>query len=453
MDACKASTSTPVATTRPGGVIQSIRSKHATGAVAVVTKNPAGGAATRTGACIVGGGPAGLLLGLLLAKRGADVIVLEGHETFDREFRGEVLQPSTARLLDQIGLLPYVLDQEHLTLTEGKLLVGGVPAAGFDFKRVSPEYPYAIWMPQPIFLQALVRKAGAFKGFHCWMGARVTGLIEDAGVITGVKGVRHGNEPFEVHADVVVGADGRHSIVRRLGRFETEYEHNDFNVIWFVIAPPPGWPKTIYFAVGGTPVLLLPKYPNQIQAGLMLTESRWKEWKSEGIEVVADRIRRLSPLFADFSANLRDFTPFIPLPGVILLVRDWAKDGLLLIGDAAHTMSPAGAIGVNVALSTAAIAAQEIFPRLGKGPILRGALAKVQELREADVRTMHRLQRAAGRTLLGSGTGNPVLKWVVPRMLPLAVRSGLFPRLQRRLFFGVPLPPLDPAFSFRPAAQ
>jgi 2-polyprenyl-6-methoxyphenol hydroxylase-like FAD-dependent oxidoreductase len=112
-------------------------------------------------------------------------------------------------------------------------------------------------------------------------------------------------------------------------------------------------------------------------------------------------------------------------------------------------MSPAGAIGVNVALSTAAVAAQEIFPRLGRGPIPRSALARVQDLRVGDVRTLHRLQRGAGRGLLGSGTRNPVLRWLIPRVLPLAARSGLFPLLQRRLFLGVPLPPLDPAFSFR----
>jgi 2-polyprenyl-6-methoxyphenol hydroxylase-like FAD-dependent oxidoreductase len=164
---------------------------------------------------------------------------------------------------------------------------------------------------------------------------------------------------------------------------------------------------------------------------------------------VAERIRRLDPLFAGFAAGLRDFTPFFPLPAVILLVRDWARDGLLLIGDAAHTMSPAGAIGVNVALATAAVAAQEIYPRLGQGPIPGSVLTRVQALREPDVRTLHQLQRRAGRALLGSGSRNPMVRWLVRRTLPLAVRSGLFPRLQRRLFFGAPLPPLDPAFSFR----
>src|SRR5262245_3808191 len=403
----------------------------------------------RTNVCVVGGGPAGLLLGLLLAKRGAEVIVLEGHPTFDREFRGEVLQPSTARLLDQIGLLDYILAQPHLTLTEGKLLVGGAPAAGFTFKTVSPEYPYAIWMPQPVFLDALAKKAAPFKSFRCRMGAHVNALIEENGAIVGVRGVRHGTEPFAIRADVVVGADGRHSTIRKLGGFTNEYEHEDFDLIWFVVEPPPNWAKTIYFSLGKTPLLLLPKYPNHIQVGLILEKDVWRAWRKEGVAAVAARLRGLSPLFASFADGLRDFTPFFPLAAIIGLVKDWARDGLLLIGDAAHTMSPAGAIGVNVALSTAAVAAQEIYPRLGQGTIPRGALARVQELREEDVRSLHRLQRAAGRALLGTGSSNPVLRWLMPRALPLMVKVGLVPRVQRRLFFGGPLPPLDAAVGFR----
>src|SRR4030095_15992336 len=175
----------------------------------------------------------------------------------------------------------------------------------------------------------------------------------------------------------------------------------------------------------------------------------WRRWRQDGVAAVAARVRRFDPIFAGFAAELKDFTPFFPLEGVIRLVRDWARDGLLLIGDAAHTMSPAGAIGVNVAIATAAVAAQELYPRLGRGPIGHDELRAVQRLREGDVRTLHRLQLGVQRVLLGRG---PLASWFFPKVLPLFLSSPLLPLMQRRIFFGAPLPPLDPAFSFREAA-
>jgi 2-polyprenyl-6-methoxyphenol hydroxylase-like FAD-dependent oxidoreductase len=404
-------------------------------------------------ACIVGGGPAGLVLGLLLAKRGADVLVLEGHEDFEREFRGEVLQPSTAHLLDELGLLDYVKAQPHSLLEAAKIRLNGKDIGEFSFKRIAPEYPYAIWMPQPIFLEAMRRKAEAFPTFQCWMGAKVGALIEEDGRIVGVTGLRHGTEPFEVRADVVVGADGRYSAVARLGGFTPEYEHHDFDVIWFTIEQPPGWSSTFYVSLGDkVRGLMLPKYPHHIQAGILLPTGEWRRWRQQGVAAVAERVRRFDRIFAGFADGLRDFTPFFPLEGIIRLMKDWARDGLLLIGDAAHTMSPAGAIGVNVAIATATVAAQVLYPRLGHGPIRREDLHEVQRLREDDVRTLHRLQLGAQRVLLSQGSGHPLVRWVVPRLLPLLLRSPLLPRVQRRLFFGAPLPPLDPAFSFRTPA-
>jgi 2-polyprenyl-6-methoxyphenol hydroxylase-like FAD-dependent oxidoreductase len=402
----------------------------------------------RVSTCIVGGGPAGLMLGLLLAKRGADVLVLEGHENFDREFRGEVLQPSTAHLLDELGLLDYMLAQPHSFLEAGKIRFDGKPMGEFRFKKIAPEYPYAIWMPQPVFLSALLRKAEPMPSFKCWMGARVSKLIQEDGRTVGVTGVRHGNEQFEVRADVVVAADGRYSNIVKMAGFTAEYEHHDFDVVWFTIPQPPGWSSTLYVSLGTQARgLMLPKYPHHIQVGLVMPAGEWKQWRKDGIAAVADRIRRFDPICRKFADSLKDFTPFFPLEGLIRFVDDWARDGLLLIGDAAHTMSPVGAIGVNVAIATAAVAAQVIYPRLGRGSIPQAELREVQRLREADVRTLHRLQLGAQQLLLrGGGTTS---KWLMPRLLPLLLRSPLMPRMQRRIFLGAPLPPLDPAFSFR----
>jgi len=392
------------------------------------------------------------MLGLLLAKRGVDVLVLERHGDFEREFRGAVLQPSTSQLLDQLGLLDYVLAQPHSLLEVGKVCLNGREVGEFAFKRIAPHYPYAIWMPQPIFLAALRRKAEGFPSFKCWMGAKVMKLLKEDGKVVGVSGLRHGKEPFEVRTDVVVGADGRYSTLARLGGFEAEYEHHDFDIIWFTTEQPPEWSSTFHVSIGDVQGLMLPKYPHHIQAGLYLPTGEWKRWREEGVVAVAERVRRFEPIFSEFAGSLCDFKPFFPLEGIIRLMREWSRHGLLLIGDAAHTMSPAGAIGVNVALATAAVAAQVLYPHFGHGPIGRDVLQEVQRLREDDVRTLHRFQLGAQGMLLGQGRRSPLVKRVVQTAIPLILRSPLMPWFQRRLFVGSPLPPLDPAFSFQEPA-
>src|SRR5262249_29685541 len=163
---------------------------------------------------------------------------------------------------------------------------------------------------------------------------------------------------------------------------------------------------------------------------------------------VAGWVGRLYPFFPLFPDPLPDFHPFSPLEGRIFFVKDWARDGLVLIGDAAHTMSPAGAIGVNVALATAAVAAQVLYPLLGRGPVAGAGLHALQKMREDDVRTPHRLRLRAQRVLLGGMGTAGIASWLLPKILPLVLNSPLRSRIQRRMFLGEALPPLDPAFRF-----
>src|SRR5262249_41687565 len=156
-------------------------------------------------------------------------------------------------------------------------------------------------------------RARPLPTFQCWMGARVTALVEEDGRVGGVRGTRHGKEAFEVRADVVVGADGRYSTIRRLAGLRPVYEHHDFDVVWFVIPPPPGWSSTLYVSLGGqAQCLLLPKYPQEVQVGIVLPTGAWREWREAGVATVAERVGRLDPLFREFAGSLRDFTPFFP---------------------------------------------------------------------------------------------------------------------------------------------
>src|SRR5262249_37183069 len=171
-------------------------------------------------------------------------------------------------LLHELGLLDYILEQPHSIIDAGKVRINGRDVADISFRRIAPEFPYAIWMQQSVFLAALLRKAEPLPTFQCWMSARVSGLIEEGGAFVGVRGVRHGSEPFEIRADVVIGADGRYSTIAKMGGFQPEYEHHDFDLIWFIVEQPAGWTSMFNVSLGdNVRGLMLPKYPHHIQTG------------------------------------------------------------------------------------------------------------------------------------------------------------------------------------------
>jgi hypothetical protein len=251
--------------------------------------------------------PAGLLLGLLLAKRGAEVIVLEGHETFEREFRGEVLQPSTAHLLDELGLLGYILEQPHSRLTSGHVRVSGRTVGEFSFARIAPDYPYAIWMPQPIFLEALRTKAAPFPTFQCWMGARVTGLIEEgAGRREGAPGQGTLRGPGRR------GGGGRDGASPRCAGWAASRSSTSTMTRRHLVRHrrTPGWPSTIYISPGAADAGTDPPEVSARTADgaahaparlAALARRAWRRWPTAS--------GASTSIFKGFAEGLTDFTP------------------------------------------------------------------------------------------------------------------------------------------------
>lgn len=380
--------------------------------------------------CIVGGGPAGLLLGLLLVKQGLQVLVLEQHQDFSREYRGEVLMPRFAKLFDQLNLLSYMETFPHTRLDTFQLRTAKRIVSRIPMSDISKEYPYALWMPQPIFLEALYQKARAFETFEFWFGASARDLLREGNKTVGVM-VKKGNDEIAVRSRVTVGADGRTSRTRHLGGFEMAFEQYDFDLLWFSLPRPAGFEHTVQLMfTGERPYIIAPKYPNLIQCGLLTEPGQFANFKKAGIDSLKNILMAGPSEFQEFAKGLKDLTPFFPLQARISQVKNWSKDGLLLIGDAAHTCSPIGAVGVSVALATAAVAADIIPQALSLNDTSAAMLSEVQQLRQADVDQLQAIQRQLSRRLMAS---RPWMRALMPLLFSVAAQLGILAVVPRKL--------------------
>ena len=390
--------------------------------------------------CIVGGGPAGMVLANLLARAGVRTLVLEKSPDFEREFRGEVLQPRFMRAVSQVGLAETISQQPHEQFDHGRFYYRGGVIGAFRFDRVDPEFPFVMWMTQPVMLRALHEHAKSYPDFELWFEARAHELGLQDGRVVGVT-VHRGSEEIEVRARLVVGADGRFSTMVKLGGFETTYEHYPFDVLWFNIERPPEAENQISFFLGrDASYLSIPKYPNLFQIGMLMPLGRYKSYRARGIEAVREEIRGAHPWFGPFAAELEDFSAFNVLQAKLSYRSRWSRDGLLLIGDAAHTCSPVGAVGVSVAVETAIVAADVILGAPAGDSFDKAVLDRVQHRRAADVRRIHLIQRIAGNNIAARNAWARRL-----RVLGIRVASalGILPKLAARLLTRTEPLPLD----------
>lgn len=382
--------------------------------------------------CVAGGGPAGMMLGLLLARAGVSVLVLEKHGDFLRDFRGDTIHPSTLELMHELGLLEELLRVPHQELSRLVAQVGDTALPVADFTHLRTRCKFVALMPQWDFLDFLARHAAGYAAFRLEMRAEATGLVEEAGRVIGVRG-SGATGPFEVHADLVVAADGRSSILRERAGLHVEELGAPMDVLWFRLARAPGDPEATMgrFDVGRIFVLI--NRGPYWQCGYVIPKDGAGEVRRRGLEAFRASVAALVPFAADRIVEIRDWDDVKLLTVKVDRLRRWYRPGLLCIGDAAHAMSPVGGVGINLAIQDAVAAANRLWMPLREGRLTTEHLRLVQRRREWPTRVTQWLQLQAQRRVISPTLGRQNGRLAPPRLLTVLGRHGLLGRLPARL--------------------
>jgi 2-polyprenyl-6-methoxyphenol hydroxylase-like FAD-dependent oxidoreductase len=376
--------------------------------------------------CIAGGGPAGMMLGFLLARAGVDVLVLEKHADFLRDFRGDTIHPSTLQVMDELGLLDELLTRPHTKARTLGAQIGTEFVEVADLTHLSARCGFIALMPQWDFLDFLAEHAKSYPNFRLMMRTEATALIEDTGRVVGLR-ARDPDGEQEIRADLVVAADGRHSVLRQVGGFKVFDLGAPIDVLWMRLSRRKGDPALSMGRFSAGSVFVTIDRGEFWQCALVIPKGGIEEVHTRGLPAFRERIVRLVPSFADRVDELTSWDDVKLLSVTVNRARDWWRPGLLLIGDAAHAMSPIGGVGINLAIQDAVATANILTPHLRQGAAGPEVLRLVQRRRETPTRLTQGLQvlvqnRIIRRVLTGDHT---------PR-LPIALRVlQEVPRLRR----------------------
>jgi 2-polyprenyl-6-methoxyphenol hydroxylase-like FAD-dependent oxidoreductase len=388
--------------------------------------------------CIAGGGPAGMMLGLLLARAGVEVAVLEKHGDFLRDFRGDTVHPSTLEIMHELGFLDEFLTLPHQKATTVTGQVGETSITLADFSRLPTVCRFIAFMPQWDFLTFLADKAKAFPGFRLRMRTEVTGLIEEGGRIVGVRALTP-EGPIEVRADLTVAADGRHSDVRDLAGLAVEDLGAPMDVLWMRLSRRPDDPDQPFGRFDPGQLFVMLNRGDYFQCALVIPKGSFEAVRRQGLDRLRERIATAVPFLRDRIGELRDWDDVKLLTVAVNRLTRWHRPGLLCIGDAAHAMSPVGGVGINLAIQDAVAAANILAAPLRDGRVAEDHLRSVQERREFPTRATQRLQvlvqnRIIGGTLRSTGPVSIpwplrwLLSWPPIRRIPARIMGlGLRP--------------------------
>ena len=390
----------------------------------------------QTRCVIAGGGPAGIMAGYLLARAGVPVIVLEKHADFFRDFRGDTIHPSTLELMYELGLLDEFLKQPHQEVRELRAVVNGQAVPIADFTKLPTHCKFLAFMPQWDFLNFLSMHAKAFSSFQLLMQHEVVELTFDRQRVTGVR-AKTPRGDLEIRADLVIGADGRHSIIQTCAGLERQEFGVAIDVLWMRISKKQDDPQqTLGFFQGGKLLVLLDR-DDYWQCGFVIPKDHFDDIKTRGLQQLQNDIVSFAGFLRDRIAELDDWSKVRLLTVQINRLRDWCRDGLLCIGDSAHAMSPAGGVGINLAIQDAVATANLLAEKLRTGPVSVDDLRNVQARREWPTRLIQAMQVFIHRRVVTGQTSGrkdslPIvvrlLKWFpVLRQIP-ARFIGIGPR-------------------------
>ncbi|UGA46597.1 FAD-dependent oxidoreductase [Bradyrhizobium quebecense] len=386
--------------------------------------------------CVVGGGPAGMMLGYLLGRAGIDVVVLEKHADFFRDFRGDTVHPSTLQVMDELGLIDGFLKLPHQDIQKLEGMFGGTSVRIADLSRLSVKYPFIAMMPQWDFLSFLRESGKRFPSLQVLMSAEATDLIRRGDAVAGVR-VKTPDGPIEIEADLTIGCDGRHSIVREHAGLDVEEIGAPMDVLWFRVGRRRDETENLFARIDDGKMMVTFDRGDYWQCAYVIAKGQYEAVKARGLPALLDDVLRLAPILKAGIADVKSFDDVKLLTVAINRLTRWTRPGLLCIGDAAHAMSPIGGVGVNLAVQDAVATANILAAKLVQGCPSEDELDAVRRRREFPVRVTQRMQVIAQNNIISTAlkggdqpvplalrliTAMPWLQGLTARLVAIGVR-------------------------------
>src|SRR5439155_4888027 len=341
--------------------------------------------------CIVGGGPAGMMLGYLLGRAGIDVVVLEKHADFFRDFRGDTVHPSTLQVMDELGLIDRFLKLPHQRLQKMDGMFGGASVRIADLSRLKVKYPFIAFMPQWDFLNFLRESGKRFASLKVMMNTEAVDLIRRGDDIAGVRA----NPPegvIDIEADLTVACDGRHSLLRQRAGLDVEEIGAPMDVLWFRAGKDANETQRVFARVDPGKMMVTFDRGDYWQCAYIIAKGQYDAVKARGLPALLDDVVRMAPILKTGVAEVRSWDDIKLLTVAINRLKRWTLPGLLCIGDAAHAMSPMGGVGVNLAVQDAVATANILAAKLLRGRPSEAELDAVRQRREFPVKVTQRMQ-------------------------------------------------------------